>query len=370
MSIRDYIGSEGFTFENISCGNIKCDTINGLVPSAGGGAGDTITNTDGSITITGMTGAYVLSNAGNTIVGPCKISMGSATSSDQLAVMTANSENESALGLYNPHGNDLSSVQVNFGTYLNGSGNPVSNGNIRFTDDGQYSGFFDIMTRPPNTGGTATMQSRLNITSNGIVSIPCTVGSTGTTTGALVVGGGVGIGGILSCNNIVCQNINGHVYPPTSSGILRTYGQYALNLFAETGSGAIGSTGTILNTWNVGDLFNHATLQIYTFTSNIDALGLPFSAKPIQFYLTLGSGNATFDNSRTIPYSLNVNSGVSNVVMMPPYPYIVDVFSNYTNQTIVNLCARDNSGLSSTQPAQLSNINLTCILIYEGIDYL
>jgi hypothetical protein len=141
-----------------------------------------------------------------------------------------------------------------------------------------------------NLSWTRVQQS---ITATITLSVTSTASSVSTTTGALVVAGGVGIGGNLYASNIYSNGskvIPTNIQEVTASGgqtVFTVTGGYTVGtvqVFANginLGSGDFtasnGTTVTVNNTRNAGDIMRFVSGQSSSSINNINALAIAYS---------------------------------------------------------------------------------------------
>jgi hypothetical protein len=105
------------------------------------------------------------------------------------------------LNLINTGGGAGAGSAIDFYTYTSVAGGSNPETRISTTDDGNYSGYIGLWTKTPGNTGANSLVERLRVDSAGNVVVFQTTTSTSTTTGALVVNGGVGIAGAVYANN-------------------------------------------------------------------------------------------------------------------------------------------------------------------------
>lgn len=255
MSIRDFTNSNGdVVFNSLVCNSFTCPNING--GSGGGGGGATISNSDGSITVTYLNGGAncVLSGAGQTWF---------LTPSTQPVLMQNNPIRDAGyirMGNYGQNTNtplflyqcSQSSAFTGTGLYIT-DGNPIDN-------TGNKGNIYDTHFNPPTlngilaAGGSAGNQSITDLSSLSVGNLTATNinGCTNINTTNLDVTAITGV-----------STINGSAYPPNSSSIV---GYVSLSkAFAQQ---IPLSTTTVLTFSTTGDSLNFSTFGSSTVISS------------------------------------------------------------------------------------------------------
>ena len=202
----------------LSTNNLTVNYINGKQA----GTITTLTCSDGTVDISTVGNVVSLSNAGSrwsTFPAIQEITTASINCEGDLIVNAGDTASAtSAVGIYSTLGGAGTEVGLNLGSFLDPS-DLVNRGQaiISFTDAGSYTGRIRLKSRAGGTVGSSFID-RLTISPQGVVAIPCNAVSSDVGTGALVVTGGVGIGGTLRVNDVVLQTVNGESYPPSNGG--------------------------------------------------------------------------------------------------------------------------------------------------------
>jgi hypothetical protein len=149
------------------------------------------------------------------------------------------------------------------------------------------------------TVGTLFQIANTSSTTTAVVSIPSTVNATGTTTGALVISGGVGIGQDLRVGGLIYGTLAGQVSAASQVVITNDITSSTVNFitFVNTSSG------------NAGVRTAASTGMVYVPSTGFVAIG---TTNPTE-RLTVGNGNIQLDNNRAIKFK-SVAGVVGNVL--------------------------------------------------------
>ena len=208
---------------------------------------------------------------GNSYIGPVPTTFNYSAAPLNLTNSLAGAL-KTQLNLINTGGGAGAGSAIDFYTYTSVAGGSNPETRISTTDDGNYSGYIGFWTKTPGNSGANSLVERLRVDSAGNVVVFQTTTSTSTTTGALVVNGGVGIGGNInggSNGTSTAQHnlLSGAQNAPTAGSILVG----AQTVFSGAGS-------------------NYLTHGQYPAGSTINTIGVGFG----QWLQSGYSGNATY----------------------------------------------------------------------------
>ena len=197
---------------------------------------------------------------GNSYIGPVPTTFNYSAAPLNLTNSLAGAL-KTQLNLINTGGGAGAGSAIDFYTYTSVAGGSNPETRISTTDDGNYSGYIGFWTKTPGNSGANSLVERLRVDSAGNVVVFQTTTSTSTTTGALVVNGGVGVAGALYANNFNGVSLYAGTIGNTGAILTGT-----LSTAAQTNITSLGTlTGlTVSGTTNLQGTTNGATINATT----------------------------------------------------------------------------------------------------------
>jgi hypothetical protein len=200
---------------------------------------------------------------GNSYIGPVPTTFNYSAAPLNLTNSLAGAL-KTQLNLINTGGGAGAGSAIDFYTYTSVAGGSNPETRISTTDDGNYSGYIGFWTKTPGNSGANSLVERLRVDSAGNVVVFQTTTSTSTTTGALVVNGGVGVAGALYANNFNGVSLYAGTIGNTGATLTGT-----LSTAAQTNITSVGTLGslTVSGTTNLQGTTNGATINATTIQS-------------------------------------------------------------------------------------------------------
>jgi len=263
----------------------------------------TTASTSGNLTVGGN-----LVILGNSYIGPVPTTFNYNAAPLNLTNSLAGAL-KTQLNLINTGGGAGAGSAIDFYTYTSVAGGSTPETRISTTDDGNYSGYIGLWTKAPGNTGANSLVERLRVDSAGNIVVFQTTTSTSTTTGAIVISGGMGVGGAVYANNFNAVSLYAGTIGNTGSTLTGT-----LSTAAQTN---ITSVGTLTGLTSSGNI-TAQTANVYAanLIGNIAIYGA-------QFYWSNG---ATLSGTITGTYS---NSNVASY--LPTYTGTLSPSSLTTN---------------------------------------
>ena len=353
-------------------------TINNLgVTSATGSTYIGISTSTGSITITNLgvqsltgssylqvsssTGTVTLTNTGVTnLSSGSDITLSATTGSITIndvstlqSVTNRGATSNNAISITNSTvstGTTTGALTVTGGVGIQGSvyaGNMYSNGNQVLTSGaggGGYvssvSGGTDISvnttTGAVTVSDTSTLQSVTGrgATTTNAVRITNTTTSTGTDSGALIVTGGVGIGGSVNIANTSYIGA-GKILTTVDLETVTFAATYITNdPTSQTGLAAIANTTTVYGTYNFGTVTDIQTINDYNTGTNTGFYSINDATGAPAYIVYIGFSNVT-DFTRLV-LNLNYTAASGHTVEIDLYNYVTltwDTLTTYSGST-------------------------------------
>ena len=229
------------------------------------------------------------------------------------------------LNLINTGGGGGAGAGIDFYTYTSVAGSTYPETRIAVVDDGNYSGYITFQTKIPGNTGANTLAERLKIDSAGNLVIPTTTTSISTTTGALVVKGGVGVAGNIYVGGIYI-------------GAGGTNGLYwsANNSAVSTGGGAPGGSTAQIQYNNAGSFAGATNLIYFNGSGNVLATAGTTSTSTTTGALVvtgsggIGVGGDTYIGGNVFYGPVPILNGSSTTTSISTTPTAIDTFATAT----------------------------------------
>ena len=263
---------------------------------------------------------------GNSYIGPVPTTFNYSAAPLNLTNSLAGAL-KTQLNLINTGGGAGAGSAIDFYTYTSVAGGSNPETRISTTDDGNYSGYIGFWTKTPGNSGANSLVERLRVDSAGNVVVFQTTTSTSTTTGALVVNGGVGVAGALYANNF--NGVSLYAGTIGNSGATLTG---TLSTAAQTNITSIGTLGslTVSGTTNLQGTTNGATIN----ATSLYATTIGNTATAINGNLINGSAvyAGTIGNTGTILTGTLSTAAQTNITSVGTLTGLVSS-ANITAQT-------------------------------------
>ena len=229
------------------------------------------------------------------------------------------------LNLINTGGGGGAGAGIDFYTYTSVAGSTYPETRIAVVDDGNYSGYITFQTKIPGNTGANALAERLKIDSAGNLVIPTTTTSISTTTGALVVKGGVGVAGNIYVGGIYI-------------GAGGTNGLYwsANNSAVSTGGGAPGGSTAQIQYNNAGSFAGATNLIYFNGSGNVLATAGTTSTSTTTGALVvtgsggIGVGGDTYIGGNVFYGPVPILNGSSTTTSISTTPTAIDTFATAT----------------------------------------
>ena len=231
------------------------------------------------------------------------------------------------LNLINTGGGGGAGAGIDFYTYTSVAGSTYPEARIAVVDDGNYSGYITFQTKIPGNTGANALAERLKIDSAGNLVIPTTTTSISTTTGALVVKGGVGVVGNIYVGGIYigAGGTNG-LYWSANNSAVSTGG----------GGGAPGGSTAQIQYNNAGSFAGATNLIYFNGSGNVLATAGTTSTSTTTGALVvtgsggIGVGGDTYIGGNVFYGPVPILNGSSTTTSISTTPTAIDTFATAT----------------------------------------